>query len=262
MGDWSDDEKPTTSAKSFEFGSNPNKDSGSNKVDDDWGDNKQNDGKSSFSRGRGRGGYNRNFNNDNENEGSDNRGFSGRGRGGYKRNFNNENVDEGSENRGRGGFNRDFNNENGDDENRGGFSGRGRGRGRGGFNRENRDFNSGDNNDFSERPPRRNRDLNEAGETGEEKKHEIYIPSEITDTEELFSTCISAGINFDNFDKIAVQVTGNGASDFAQYNTFDEAGFRDFILNNIKKSGYKKPTPIQKRAMSIIQSKRDLMGCK
>ena len=32
-------------------------------------------------------------------------------------------------------------------------------------------------------------------------------------------------------------------------------------MENIEKSGYKKPTPIQKYAIPIVQAKRDLMGC-
>jgi len=94
----------------------------------------------------------------------------------------------------------------------------------------------------------------------EEKKREVYIPVETTE-EELFASSISAGINFDNFDKIEIHVTGKGSDDFDQINTFEEAELRDFLLNNVKKSGYKKPTPIQKRAIPIIMGKRDLMGC-
>lgn len=56
-------------------------------------------------------------------------------------------------------------------------------------------------------------------------------------------------------------MTGNGSDDFCQIDKFEDAELRDFLLNNIKKSGYKKPTPIQKRAIPIIMGKRDLMGC-
>lgn len=43
--------------------------------------------------------------------------------------------------------------------------------------------------------------------------------------------------------------------------TFEEAGFRDIVLNNIKRSGYTIPTPIQKTAIPVITSGRDLMAC-
>ena len=111
----------------------------------------------------------------------------------------------------------------------------------------------------SDRPPRR--DQGENGENPEEKRREVYIPEEPTNEEDLFASAIGAGINFDNFDKIEVHVTGKGADDFDQINTFEEADLRDFLLNNVKKSGYKKTTPIQKRAIPIVKGKRDLMGC-
>ncbi|MGL5377554.1 MAG: hypothetical protein ACRDAT_04575 [Cetobacterium sp.] len=138
-----------------------------------------------------------------------------------------------------------------------GFGGRGN---RGGLNAGNRDFNS-EQAGHAGRPSQRSRTEEECGETLEEKKREIYIPEEVQNTEELFDSAISAGKNFDNFDNIEVKVTGSGATDFSQVQTFEEAGLRDFLLNNIRKSGYRKPTPIQKRAIPIIMGKRDLMGC-
>lgn len=33
------------------------------------------------------------------------------------------------------------------------------------------------------------------------------------------------------------------------------------VLDNIKKSGYTKPTPVQKYALPIIMGGRDLMAC-
>lgn len=76
----------------------------------------------------------------------------------------------------------------------------------------------------------------------------------------MFGTAISAGINFDKFDKIEVNVTGNKAEDIKSLTTFADSGLRDFLLKNVKKSGYLKPTPIQKNAIPIIFAKRDLMG--
>ena len=38
-------------------------------------------------------------------------------------------------------------------------------------------------------------------------------------------------------------------------------GLREILRGNIEKSGYKKPTPIQKYSIPIIMNKRDLMGC-
>lgn len=44
--------------------------------------------------------------------------------------------------------------------------------------------------------------------------------------------------------------------------SFEDAGFRPLVLENtIKKSGYTKPTPIQKHSIPIIMAGRDLMAC-
>ena len=46
-----------------------------------------------------------------------------------------------------------------------------------------------------------------------------------------------------------------------QVNSFAESGLRTLLMQNIERSGYKKPTPVQKYAMPIITKGRDLMGC-
>ncbi|KAG5670895.1 hypothetical protein PVAND_001126 [Polypedilum vanderplanki] len=160
---------------------------------------------------------------------------------------------------------------------RGGSRGRGRGRGRGGFdnndNRQNGEYkprNNNNNEEGSEYRSRR-RDNNEEGddsrakrrennneEGGEEKKREIYIPIE-NDESDLYDATVSAGINFDKLGKVDVKVSGEG--EFTPITSFEESGLRDYLLQNVKKSGYSKPTPIQKYAIPIIMEKRDLMGC-
>lgn len=47
-----------------------------------------------------------------------------------------------------------------------------------------------------------------------------------------------------------------------QYITsFEEAGLRPLLLQNIKNSGYVKPTPVQKGSIAVILAKRDLIAC-
>jgi probable ATP-dependent RNA helicase DDX4 len=43
--------------------------------------------------------------------------------------------------------------------------------------------------------------------------------------------------------------------------SFESADLRPFILANVKKSGYTKPTPVQKNALPVIMAGRDLMAC-
>lgn len=75
----------------------------------------------------------------------------------------------------------------------------------------------------------------------------------------MFGTAISVGINFDKFDKIEVKVTG--LKDVDPITTFEDSGLREFLKENVKRSGYTKPTPVQKYAIPVIMSGRDLMGC-
>jgi hypothetical protein len=56
-----------------------------------------------------------------------------------------------------------------------------------------------------------------------------------------------------------VQVTGENVPQ--PVGAFESAGLCPFVLNNVKKSGYLKPTPVQKYALPIIMSGRDLMAC-
>lgn len=153
---------------------------------------------------------------------------------------------------------------------RGGGRGRGgRGRGRGGGNfrndRDNNDQNMPRHREDNDFKPRRrddqddsNRDGNNNGED-KEKKREIYIPSEETSEADMFAASISAGINFDKFENIEVKVSGEGT--FLPISSFEESGLREYLLENVRKSGYKKPTPIQKYTIPIVMGKRDMMGC-
>jgi probable ATP-dependent RNA helicase DDX4 len=43
--------------------------------------------------------------------------------------------------------------------------------------------------------------------------------------------------------------------------SFEDAGLCPLLLSNIKKAGFKKPTPVQKGAISVILAKRDLIAC-
>ncbi|GLV43348.1 vasa [Carabus blaptoides fortunei] len=159
--------------------------------------------------------------------GNSNRGgFRGRGRGGFR---NNDNDDEWGGNSGGG------------DDDGGSFGGRGGRGGRGGGRGRGNDF--GDDSDGKPEKPR-----------------EIYVPADPTEDEsEMFGTSITSGINFDKYDNIPVEVTGDNV--LPAINSFAEANLRQILLDNIKKSGYNRPTPIQKIALPIILAGRDVMAC-
>lgn len=133
--------------------------------------------------------------------------------------------------------------------------GGGRGGGGGGFNRDgDRENNDGGFNN--------NQEDGGGGEDGEEprKKVELYIPPEPTENEEeMFASGISSGINFEKYEKIPVKVSGENVP--KPITDFETSGLRSLILENVKKSGYTVPTPIQKNSIPVIKEKRDLMAC-
>ncbi len=55
-----------------------------------------------------------------------------------------------------------------------------------------------------------------------------------------------------------MSVSGENAPDPIE--SFESAGLRKFLVDNIKKTGYAKPTPIQRVAIPAIMLKRDMMS--
>eukprot|EP00484_Ammonia_sp_Unknown_P013959 CAMPEP_0197076380 /NCGR_PEP_ID=MMETSP1384-20130603/212083_1 /TAXON_ID=29189 /ORGANISM="Ammonia sp." /LENGTH=797 /DNA_ID=CAMNT_0042515233 /DNA_START=170 /DNA_END=2563 /DNA_ORIENTATION=+ len=70
---------------------------------------------------------------------------------------------------------------------------------------------------------------------------------------------VTEGINFSNYDKIPVEVSGREAPEAC--NAFSESNLHDTLLSNIALCGYHHPTPIQKYAIPCVCQKRDLMAC-
>ena len=78
---------------------------------------------------------------------------------------------------------------------------------------------------------------------------ELFGPAHTTTT----------GINFDKYDDIPVEVTGNDVP--GEMKAFSDFDFPDVIRQNIELSKYVKPTPIQKFALPVAFLGRDLMAC-
>ncbi|XP_069745439.1 DEAD-box helicase 3 X-linked a isoform X3 [Narcine bancroftii] len=76
--------------------------------------------------------------------------------------------------------------------------------------------------------------------------------------QELFSAS-NTGINFEKYDDIPVEATG--ANSPPHIETFQDVNMGEIIMSNIELSRYDRPTPVQKHAIPIIISKRDLMAC-
>ena len=190
--------------------------------------NSQGNGGSSGSRsdgGRGGGGYNRGGYG-NRSYGDDRRGgygggggYGGRGGGGYRR-------DDGPPR-----TNSRWNNDGGGGGGGGGY----RGGGGGGYRRDG---------------PR----TNERGFHGD-MAPDKRLERTLFGSEDRQTT----GINFDNYDKIPIEVSGNDCPDPIDEYTVDTIG--EDLFRNTQLCGYSKPTPVQKYSVPIGEAGRDLMAC-
>ncbi|XBW35827.1 hypothetical protein QEN19_001400 [Hanseniaspora menglaensis] len=69
----------------------------------------------------------------------------------------------------------------------------------------------------------------------------------------------ATGINFDHYDAIESEATGNNVPE--QITSFTTPPINELLMENIKLARFTKPTPVQKHSIPIIAAKRDLMAC-
>ncbi|KAM9334092.1 putative ATP-dependent RNA helicase DDX4 [Symphorus nematophorus] len=134
---------------------------------------------------------------------------------------------------------------------RGGSRGGRGGRGRGGF-RSGGD--GGGRESFGGGEDRENKDAGDG-----DRPKVTYIPPTLPEDEESIFAHYESGINFDKYDDIMVDVSGTKPPQAIM--TFDEAGLCESLRKAVSKSGYVKPTPVQKHGIPIIFAGRDLMAC-
>ncbi|CAK4034554.1 ATP-dependent RNA helicase DED1 [Lecanosticta acicola] len=67
------------------------------------------------------------------------------------------------------------------------------------------------------------------------------------------------GINFEKYDDIPVEASGQGVPEPVV--TFTNPPLDDHLISNIELAGYKIPTPVQKYSIPIVMGGRDLMAC-
>jgi probable ATP-dependent RNA helicase DDX4 len=87
----------------------------------------------------------------------------------------------------------------------------------------------------------------------------IYKPVLIDEDSENLYDCVPTGINFDRYEKIKVNVSGDDIP--KPINAFKDVITSELINTAIDRCKYTKPTPVQKYAIPIIMQKRDLMAC-
>ncbi|XP_070786488.1 probable ATP-dependent RNA helicase DDX4 [Enoplosus armatus] len=176
-------------------------------------------------------------------------GFRGRGGRGRGRGFggtdlgefngDSDGVCENGFNGGRGGGGGGGFRRGGDQGGRGGFGGGYRGK---------------DEDIFAQREAKENRDAVDG-----DRPRVTYVPPTLPEDEESVFAHYESGINFDKYDDIMVDVSGTSPPQAIM--TFDEAALCESLRKNVRKSGYVKPTPVQKHGIPIISAGRDLMAC-
>lgn len=173
-------------------------------------------------------------------EGRGRGGGRGRGRGSFNRNNDSEGgCDSWGNNDNGSGWGGDSENQEGGDRGRGRGGRGGRGRGGGGRNRnEDGDFDGG-----NEQPP------------VSDKPRPTYIPPEIDEND---MDTVEVGMNFNKYEKIQVKVSGDSVPQHIE--SFKSSGLREVLLEKLMKCKYDTPTPIQKYAIPIIISGRDIMA--
>ncbi|RHY73873.1 hypothetical protein DYB30_008923 [Aphanomyces astaci] len=88
--------------------------------------------------------------------------------------------------------------------------------------------------------------------------HGDMTPNSRTE-QELFGDCQSSGINFDNYDDIPVETSGEGVP--PPISSFNEEELGPEVCSNLKLCMYNKPTPVQKYSIPIGLAGRDMMAC-
>lgn len=69
----------------------------------------------------------------------------------------------------------------------------------------------------------------------------------------------TTGINFDNYDKIPIEVSGENIPDPIE--TYTEETIGEDLYRNTQLIGYDRPTPVQKYSVPIASAGRDMMAC-
>uniref|UniRef100_A0A5B6YY91 RNA helicase n=1 Tax=Davidia involucrata TaxID=16924 RepID=A0A5B6YY91_DAVIN len=91
------------------------------------------------------------------------------------------------------------------------------------------------------------------------REREVNPFADDDDTEQPFGEQENTGINFDAYEDIPVETSGDNVP--PPVNTFAEIDLGEALNQNIRRCKYVKPTPVQRHAIPISLAGRDLMAC-
>ncbi|THU65407.1 hypothetical protein C4D60_Mb05t03300 [Musa balbisiana] len=97
-----------------------------------------------------------------------------------------------------------------------------------------------------------------SGWDGRVREVNPFVNEEET-TEVAFDGQENTGINFDAYEDIPVETSGDNVP--PPVSTFAEIDLGDAVNENIRRCKYVKPTPVQRHAIPILLAGRDLMAC-
>ncbi|XP_030458423.1 DEAD-box ATP-dependent RNA helicase 37-like [Syzygium oleosum] len=97
------------------------------------------------------------------------------------------------------------------------------------------------------------------GSWGGGREREVNPFGDDVDTEQAFDEQENSGINFDAYEDIPVETSGDNVP--PAVNTFAEIDLGEAVNQNIRRCKYVKPTPVQRHAIPISLGGRDLMAC-
>nr|AFP52949.1 PL10 [Fimbriaphyllia ancora] len=138
-----------------------------------------------------------------------------------------------------------------------------RGGGRGGFGNPGMYYGREGGNNWRERGDNRgphrgsNNDYGRATQPPPEDWSKLLPKNERVERE-LFNKH-NTGINFDKYEDIPVEATGQDVPKHIEL--FSDCNLGEILHHNIQLANYSKPTPVQKYAITIVKNKRDLMAC-
>ncbi|GJP84704.1 hypothetical protein CLOP_g14754 [Closterium sp. NIES-67] len=79
------------------------------------------------------------------------------------------------------------------------------------------------------------------------------------DSEAVFEGHQNTGINFDAYEDIPVETSGDNVP--PAITAFDGSGLLPAVMENVRRCNYSNPTPVQRHAIPISLAGRDLMAC-
>lgn len=91
------------------------------------------------------------------------------------------------------------------------------------------------------------------------REREVNPFQDDDDTEQALNEQENTGINFDAYEDIPVETSGDNVP--PPVNTFAEIDLGEALNQNIRRCKYVKPTPVQRHAIPISLGGRDLMAC-